>query len=99
MLAPKLAEIVYYGFWFSAEFEFLMAAFNQSQQTVTGSVTVSLYKGNVTILNRTSPYSLYNQSAASMDEIGDYDVTDAKGFIKIQAVRLREYSRVNKLLK
>jgi argininosuccinate synthase len=97
MLMPKLAEIVYYGFWFSSEYEFLTAAFNQSQKTVSGVVTLSLYKGNVTILKRTSPYSLYNQSAVSMDEIGDYDPTDAKGFIKIHALRLREYAKINKL--
>ena len=96
MLMPKLAEIVYYGFWFSSEYEFLTAAFNQSQKTVSGVVTLSLYKGNVTILKRTSPYSLYNQSAVSMDEIGDYDPTDAKGFIKLLSNQNKIYQYVNK---
>lgn len=87
-LAPKIAEIIYNGFWFSPEMDFLMAAINQSQKNITGKVFLTLYKGNVTINGRSSPYSLYQSALASMDEIGGYDQTDAKGFIKLNALRL-----------
>lgn len=87
-LAPKIAQIIYNGFWFSPEMEFLMAAIQQSQKHVTGKVWVTLYKGNVTISGRSSPYSLYKSKLASMDEVGSYDQSDAKGFIKLNALRL-----------
>jgi argininosuccinate synthase len=87
-MAPKIAQIIYNGFWFSPEMEFLMAAVNQSQKNVTGKVNITLYKGNVIVTGRSSPYSLYNPQIASMDVIGGYDQTDAKGFIKLQALRL-----------
>jgi len=87
-LAPKIAQIIYNGFWFSPEMEFLMAAVEQSQKKVTGKVFLTLYKGNVMVTGRTSPYTLYHPQIASMDEIGGYDQTDAKGFIKLQALRL-----------
>ena len=87
-LAPKIAQIIYNGFWFSPEMDFLMAAINQSQKNVTGKVFLTLYKGNVIITGRSSPYSLYQPHIVSMDEIGGYDQTDAKGFIKLNALRL-----------
>jgi len=87
-LAPKIAQIIYNGFWFSPEMEFLMAAIDQSQKNVTGKVFLTLYKGNIIITGRTSPHSLYQPQLASMDEIGGYDQTDAKGFIKLNALRL-----------
>ncbi|MBS0620843.1 MAG: argininosuccinate synthase [Verrucomicrobia bacterium] len=87
-LAPKIAQIIYNGFWFSPEMDFLMAAINQSQKNVTGKVFLTLYKGNVMITGRSSPHSLYQLQLASMDEIGGYDQTDAKGFIKLNALRL-----------
>lgn len=87
-LAPKIAQIIYNGFWFSPEMEFLMAAINQSQKNITGKVFITLYKGNVIVTGRSSPYSLYHPQLASMDEIGGYDQTDAKGFIKLNALRL-----------
>lgn len=86
--APKIAQIIYNGFWFSPEMDFLMAAIQQSQTNVTGKVFLTLYKGNVIISGRSSPYSLYQPKIASMDEIGGYDQTDAKGFIKLNALRL-----------
>ncbi len=87
-LAPKIAQIIYNGFWFSPEMDFLMAAVQQSQKNVTGKVFLTLYKGNVMITGRSSPYSLYQPHVASMDAIGGYDQTDAKGFIKLNALRL-----------
>jgi argininosuccinate synthase len=87
-LAPKIAQIIYNGFWFSPEMDFLMAAINQSQKNVTGKVFLTLYKGNVIVTGRSSPYSLYQSQIASMDVIGGYDQTDAKGFIKLNALRL-----------
>ena len=88
MIAPKFAEIVYYGFWYSPEMQFLMAAINKSQELIDGVVYLSLYKGNVTILGRESPTSLYNKDLSSMDIAGGYDQKDAAGFIKINAIRL-----------
>ncbi len=88
-LAPKIAQIIYNGFWFSPEMEFLMAAINQSQKNVTGKVLLALYKGNVVITGRSSPHSLYQSRLVSFDESGGYDQTDAKGFIKLNALRLK----------
>jgi argininosuccinate synthase len=89
MLMPKIAELIYYGFWFSPEMEFLMAAINKSQEKVDGKVYIGLYKGNITITGRESDKSLYNMDIASMDKLGGYDQTDAKGFIRLNALRLK----------
>lgn len=88
MWMPKIAEIIYNGFWFSPEMDFLMAAIEQSQENVEGKVYIKLYKGNAVITGRESSRSLYNREAASMDGLGDYDQLDAKGFIKLNALRL-----------
>jgi len=87
-LAPKIAQLIYNGFWFSPEMEFLMAAVFQSQKRVTGKVYLCLFKGNVIVMGRTSPCSLYDPLLSSMDTEGGYDQTDAKGFIKLHALRL-----------
>jgi len=87
-LAPRVAQIIYNGFWFSPEMDFLMAAIKQSQKNVSGTVFLELYKGNITITGRLSPCSLYQSQLVSMDEIASYDQTDAKGFIKLNALRL-----------
>ncbi len=89
MLMPKIAELIYNGFWFSPEFEFLMTAINKSQENIDGKVYLTLYKGNIIITGRESEKSLYNAEIASMDEFGDYDQKDAEGFIKINALRLK----------
>jgi argininosuccinate synthase len=91
-LEPKFSEYVYNGFWFAPEMDFLMAAFNQSQQAIDGKVTLSLYKGNVMAVARSSPTSLYDQALGSMDIAGGYDQTDARGFIKLNAIRLRAHN-------
>ncbi|MDO9336822.1 MAG: argininosuccinate synthase [Caulobacter sp.] len=89
-LMPKYASLVYNGFWFAPEREMLQAAIDYSQQKVTGQVRIKLYKGNVSIIGRTSPYSLYDQELVTFEE-GKvaYDHRDAAGFIKLNALRLR----------
>ncbi len=89
-LMPKYASLVYNGFWFSPERNMLQAAIDYSQEKVTGRVTIKLYKGNVTITGRESPYSLYDQDLVTFEE-GKvaYDHRDAGGFIKLNALRLR----------
>jgi argininosuccinate synthase len=87
-MAPKIAQIIYNGFWFSPEMDFLMAAISQSQKNVSGKVWITMYKGNVIITARSSAFSLYKPQIASMDVIGGYDQLDAKGFIKLNALRL-----------
>ena len=89
-LMPRYAELIYNGFWFSPEREMLQALIDKSQELVTGRVRVKLYKGNVTVIGRESPYSLYDQDLVTFEE-GKvaYDHRDANGFIKLNALRLR----------
>jgi len=96
MLAPKFSELIYNGFWFSPEMDFLMSAFNKSQEAIDGKVILSLYKGNVNVIGRESPTSLYDQKLSSMDEEGDFDAVDSKGFINIHAIRLKAHNIVLK---
>ncbi len=93
---PKFAELVYYGFWFSPEMELLMNMINKTQESVDGIVDISLYKGNVTVLGRESPNSLYNQNLSSMDIAGGFNQQDSEGFIKINAIRLMAYNAIKK---
>ena len=89
-LMPRYAELIYNGFWFSPEREMLQAAIDKSQEFVTGSVRVKLYKGNATVVGRTSPHSLYSEKLVTFeDDQGAYDQKDAQGFIKLNALRLR----------
>ena len=92
---PKYAELVYNGFWFAPEREMLQAAIEQSQETVTGDVRVKLFKGGVHVCGRRSPYSLYSPELVSFDEAGGYDQSDATGFIKLNALRLRVRAAMN----
>jgi len=89
-LMPKYAELIYNGFWFSPEREMLQALIDKSQALVTGRVRIKLYKGNVSIIGRESPFSLYDQDLVTFEE-GKvaYDHRDAAGFIKLNALRLR----------
>lgn len=97
MLMPKIAALIYNGFWFSPEFDMLMAAIDKSQENVDGKVYMNLYKGNAFVTARESDKSLYNKDIASMDKPGNYDQTDANGFIKLNALRLiASSSRLNK---
>ena len=88
-LMPRYAELIYNGYWFSPEREMLQAAIDHSQELVTGTVRLKLYKGNVDIVGRASPYSLYSQEHVTFEEDDVYDQADAGGFIKINALRLR----------
>ena len=88
-LMPRYAELIYNGYWFSPEREMLQAAIDHSQELVTGTVRLKLYKGSVNIIGRDSPYSLYSQEHVTFEEDDVYDQADAGGFIKINALRLR----------
>lgn len=87
-LMPKIAELIYYGFWYSPEMDMLKAAVDESQKNVTGTVKLKIYKGNVIIAGRKSPYSLYQEDLATFEEDSIYDQSDATGFIKLNALRL-----------
>jgi argininosuccinate synthase len=89
-IMPRYASLIYNGFWFSPEREMLQALIDKSQTKVSGRVTVKLYKGNVTIIGRESPNTLYNQQLVTFEE-GQvaYDQRDAAGFIALNALRLR----------
>ncbi len=99
-LMPKYAELIYYGFWFAPEREMLQAAIDRSQQFVSGSVRLKLYKGNVGAVGRESKYSLYDQDLVTFDE-GKvaYDQRDAEGFIRLNALRLRTLGQRKRKLK
>lgn len=94
MLTPKFSELIYYGFWFSPEMDFLMAAIEKSQELIDGSVHLCLYKGNIIVEGRESPSSLYNKELSSMDIEGGFDQTDSKGFIRINAIRLMAHRAI-----
>lgn len=88
-LSPVVAEMVYYGYWYSAKLEALMAFIRNSHQVVTGQVTLRLYKGNVITVSRSSPNSLYDEGIATMESGGSYNQDDAEGFIRIQGLPYR----------
>ena len=88
-LGVKFAESVYYGFWFAPEFRLMRNMIDETQLNVTGDVRVKLYKGNVIVLGRRSPYSLYDESVATFEADTVYNQRDAEGFIKLNALRLR----------
>ncbi len=89
-LMPRYAELIYNGFWFSPERRMLQALIDESQHSVTGRVRLKLYKGNVTVIGRESPHSLYSTKVVTFeDDQGAYNQADAQGFIKLQALRLR----------
>jgi argininosuccinate synthase len=94
MLSPVFSELVYNGFWFSPEMDFLRAAINKSQELIDGIVYLTLYKGNVIINGRESPSSLYNKDLSSMDIEGGFDQKDSAGFIKINAIRLMAHHAI-----
>jgi len=91
-LIPKIAELMYNGYWFAPEMDFLMAAVDESQKYVNGTVKLTLYKGNITVTGRYSKDSLYDANVASMDVHGKYDQRDAIGFIKLNALRLKAWA-------
>ncbi len=92
-MMPRYAELIYNGFWFSPEREMLQALIDRSQERVTGTVRLKLYKGNVIVEGRRSPHSLYSQAHVTFEEDSVYDQRDAQGFIKLNALRLRLLGR------
>lgn len=88
-LSVKFSECVYYGFWFSPEFELLRKTVDETQHNVTGDVRLKLYKGNVIVVGRRSPFSLYDENIATFEADTVYNQRDAEGFIKLNALRLR----------
>lgn len=92
-LMPRFATLVYNGYWYSHEMECLRALLEKSQEYVTGSVKLELYKGNITVLGRQSKYSLYNMAIASMeDDGGAYNQADATGFIRLHSLPLKMHA-------
>jgi argininosuccinate synthase len=93
-LAPEVAEMVYYGFWYAAKLDALLAFIRDAQKHTTGEVTLKLYKGNISVDRRSSPNSLYDEGIASMEGGGSYNQTDAEGFLRIQGLPVRVQGRV-----
>ena len=93
-LSPRFAELIYNGFWYSPEMDFVQAAFRQSERLIDGFVRLKLYKGNVVSMGRESPSSLYDRELSSMDVAGGYDQEDARGFIRINSMRLRAHKLI-----
>ena len=93
-LMPKYAKLIYDGFWWSPEREALQALIDTTQEFVTGSVQLSLYKGNTSIQSRSSEYSLYDSKIVTFeDDENAYDQADASGFIKINSLRLKQVAK------
>ncbi|MCW5750451.1 MAG: argininosuccinate synthase [Alphaproteobacteria bacterium] len=92
-LMPRYAELVYFGFWFSPEREMLQALIDKSQEKVSGTVRLKLYKGQASVVGRKSPNSLYSLAHVTFEEDSVYDQHDAEGFIKLNALRLRLLNR------
>ncbi|MCC9605802.1 argininosuccinate synthase [Blastopirellula sp. JC732] len=93
-LAPVVAEMVYYGFWYAPKMDALLAFGRETMKHVTGEVSLNLYKGNIMVDGRTSPNSLYDEGIATMEGGGSYDQTDAEGFLRIQGLPSRVQGRV-----
>ncbi|HLA84676.1 MAG TPA: argininosuccinate synthase [Thermoguttaceae bacterium] len=94
-LAPEVAEMVYYGFWYHAKMDALLAFIREAQKPVTGEVALDLYKGNMIVAGRRSPKSLYDEGIATMEGGGSYNQTDAEGFLRIQGLPSRVQGRIN----
>jgi argininosuccinate synthase len=93
-LSPEVAEMVYYGLWFVPKMDALFAFIDETQKYVTGEVTLGLYKGNISVDSRTSPFSLYDEAIASMEGGGSYNQDDAEGFLRIVGLPSRVQGRV-----
>ena len=89
-IMPKYAETIYNGLWFSSERIAMQNLIDSTQAKVNGEVKIKIYKGNIIILGRRSPNSLYDTSLVSFEEKGDYNQKDAEGFIKINSIRLKK---------
>ena len=96
-LMPRYAELIYNGLWFSPEREMLQAAIDHSQECVTGTVRLKLYKGSASVVGRASALSLYSKEHVTFEEDNVYDQRDAAGFIRLNALRLRLLQRRNRM--
>ena len=94
LLIPKFSELIYNGFWFSPEMDFLLTAIRKSQEAVDGAVRLALLKGNIIMIGRESPTSLYDQDLSSMDIEGGFEAKDSEGFININSIRLMAHKIV-----
>lgn len=94
-MAPEVAEMVYYGFWYTPKMDAMLAFINEAQKPVTGEVTLKLYKGNISIDKRSSPNSLYDAEIATMEGGGSYNQDDAEGFLRIQGLPSRVQGTVS----
>ena len=90
-LAPRYARVVYTGFWYSPERRALQATMDRIQSAVTGEARLTLYKGSVTVTGRRSPNSIYSEDIATFEADDVYDQSDAKGFINLNALRIRGF--------
>ncbi|MGB0595168.1 MAG: argininosuccinate synthase [Rubripirellula sp.] len=88
-LAPEVAEMVYYGFWYTPKMDALMAFIQEAKKPVSGEVTLKLYKGNISVESRSSPNNLYDAEIATMEGGGSYNQDDAEGFLRIQGLPSR----------
>ena len=95
-MMPRYAELIYNGFWFSPDREMLQAAIDKTQERVTGTVRLKLYKGNVMVTGRKSPFSLYSEAHVTFEDDVVYDQKDAEGFIRLNALRLKLWNRINR---
>ncbi len=93
-MSPEVAEMVYYGFWYTAKMDALMAFIHNSHQVVTGEIKLKLYKGNISVAGRTSPQNLYDEAIATMEGGGTYNQDDAEGFLRIQGLPGRVQARI-----
>jgi argininosuccinate synthase len=93
-LSPEVAELVYYGFWYTPKMDALLALIRSSHARLAGQVRLQLYKGNIMIEGRSSPFSLYDEGIATMEGGGSYNQTDAEGFVAIQGLPLRVHGRI-----
>jgi argininosuccinate synthase len=93
-LAPEVAEMVYYGFWYTPKMDALMALIRQAHKNVSGQVSLNLYKGNIMVHSRTSPNSLYDEAVATMEGGGSYNQNDAEGFLRILGLPSRVQAKV-----
>ena len=93
-LSPKFSELIYNGFWFSPEMEFLVAALQKSQEAIDGVVYLRLFRGRAMVIGRESPSSLYDRDLVSMDIEGGFNPLDSEGFIKINSIRLKAHHAI-----
>ncbi len=94
-LAPEVAEMVYYGYWYTPKMDALLAFIREAQKPVTGEVVLALYKGNILVQSRKSPNSLYDANVASMEAGGSYNQNDAEGFLRIASLPSKVIARVS----